>query len=570
MNNWTRKHKVAALIIVLLGFLIRLLPLLPPEINLIRHIPDDAYYLYCEADNLVHGKGLTFDGVNPTTTGRPLYIVFLAGVDLVTGRGMLPQLAYLLGVLAELLTSLLILRFLRKIGITPTAALLGLVFYITSARIIFYGIDGMETPFAILSIIVLLNLYQEKIKSGSSGILPAIARGVTLAAMMLLRLDYIFIVVPVIFYELWLGIKDRRWDWFWVGATIGVIMAPWVWWSYATNGSLMPPSGDALTMIFAPKLSGGLQEISERIIIFLNASNSSLYLIFYLFRYNITASIVLIIVALIFILQKAETGRKLKPVDMIVVSIMVCLSILTLFIEALRWVDYTIFTFAMFYVVFTLIKKYNKFKITLLAIAPLAIGFIALTIYYTAFRLYVRLWNTIEGGLFISILLGALCAVLLKRRFRFIYIAVLICWVMASNIIISSTTLDKGSYPSQERFDRVVTWIQENIPPGTIIAAANGGIIQWYGGRTLVDAAGIEDIEAYKALKAHKLYDYLKKRNVQYLVDPKVWIFKYYIDYWGVDINTKLEEVYNTDPQDQDKYAILGTDVIKPIVYILK
>jgi hypothetical protein len=57
---------------------------------------------------------------------------------------------------------------------------------------------------------------------------------------------------------------------------------------------------------------------------------------------------------------------------------------------------------------------------------------------------------------------------------------------------------------------RVVSWMQDNIPSGTVVAAGNGGIIQWYGGRTLVDAAGIEDVEAYRALKSRMLYDYLK------------------------------------------------------------
>lgn len=56
-------------------------------------------------------------------------------------------------------------------------------------------------------------------------------------------------------------------------------------------------------------------------------------------------------------------------------------------------------------------------------------------------------------------------------------------------------------------------------------------------------AAGIEDVEAYRALKSRMLYDYFKKRNVQYLIDPEEWPFKYYIDYWGVDISKKLTMV---------------------------
>jgi len=567
---WKTHYKVIVILVLLIGFLIRLVPLLPPEINLIRHVPDDAYYLYCEADNLANGKGLSFDGVNPTTSGRPLYIVFLAGVDLMVGRANLPWVAYSLGVIAELLTALLIIRFLRNINLPPPVVILGMVFYISSAKIIFYGVNGMETPFAILSIMILLNLYQMKTKTGSSGIPPAIARGITLAVMMLLRLDYIFLVVPVILYEVWLDIKRRNWDWFWVGAAAGLIMAPWVWWSMATNGSLLPPSSDALTFIFAPKFTGGLPELLARFEIFLNASNTSMYLIIYLFKYNITASLFPLFILFICLIRKIELRMSLNASDIIISSLLGILVILSSIFDAWRWIGYLLFVAIIIYILIILARRYIKFRETLFAIAPVTIGFIALVLFYITIRLFFRPWNMIEGGLILSLILGALCAALLKRRFGPIYILIVIGWVMASNIIITISAQDKGPYPSQERFYRAAMWVRENTPPGTVIAAANGGIIQWYGGRTLVDAAGIEDLEAYKALKSHSLYHYLKQRGVQYLIDPKETPFKYYVDYWGVDIGEKLMTVYDTDALNQDTYSVPGVEIIKPIIYQLE
>jgi hypothetical protein len=568
--NWTKKHTIAVIIILLLGLAIRLVPLLPPEMNLVRHVVDDAYYLFCEADNLVYGKGLSFDGVNLTTSGRPLYIVFLAGVDLLVGRGNLPGIAYLLGVIADFLTALLIVRLLRKLNLPPAAAILSMFFYFTSARIIFYGINGMETPFAILSIAVLLNLYQSEPRSRSSSVLHAVARGVTIALMMLLRLDYIFLVIPVAIYELWKDIRKHNWEWLWMGISAGAIMTPWVWWSMATNGSLLPPSADALTLAFAPKFSGGFSEIIDRVTIFLNASNGSLYLILYLFKFTVTAAIVPIVILLVYTIYRLEVDRKLKLPDWLIILLLTVTAILSFLVDAVRWLDYTLFTIVLLYLLVIMTKKHQELRRTLLAIAPIAIGFVASIIYYTTIRLYFRLWNTIEGGLFIAIILGAFCAVLLKRRFGAIYIAILVCWVMASNIIIAGISLDKGPNPSQERFFRAAVWVKENTPADTVIASANGGIIQWYGGRTVVDAAGIEDIEAYKALKNHELYAYLKQRGVQYLIDPEQWPFKYYAPFWGVNMHEKLEAVYDTDPLNQDKYKVPGTEIIKSIIYKLK
>jgi hypothetical protein len=568
--KWTRKHTYIVLIILLAGLLIRLLPLLPPQMNLIRHVVDDAYYLFCEADNLAHGKGLSFDGVNPTTSGRPFYIVFLAGVDLLVGRANLPAIAYLLGALADVLSSLLIVIFLRKVGLSPFAAILGMVFYFSSARIIFYGINGMETPFAILSIVVLLNLYQINPTRNNSKIPLAIARGVTMAIMMLLRLDYIFLVAPVMIYELWLGYKHHHWNWIWVGTSAGLIMLPWAWWSLATNGSLLPPSTDALTIIFAPRFSGGFSEVLERTTIFLNASNGSMYLIIYLFKYNTAAAIVPIVIMLVYILYRIETANKMNTSSYICIIGLLVISITSFFIDIMKWVDYALFAFTIVFIFIRFMKKQEELTRTFIAIAPVVIGFIGSIVFYTTIRLYFRLWNTIEGGLFIAILLGALCAMLQKRRFGLVYICLILCWVMASNIVIASASLDKGPNPSQERFYRAAMWVRENTLPDTVIAAANGGIIQWYGERTLVDAAGIEDIMAYNALKDHKLYDYLKKRDVQYLIDPKEWPFIHYSAFWGVDMHEKLEEVYDTDPLNQDKYKVPGTEVIKSIVYRLK
>ena len=87
-------------------------------------------------------------------------------------------------------------------------------------------------------------------------------------------------------------------------------------------------------------------------------------------------------------------------------------------------------------------------------------------------------------------------------------------------------------------------WMKDNTSPDTVIASANGGVLSWFSEREVVDTAGIEDLDAYKALKESRLYDYMKERNVQYLVDIPEWIFIYYKDRWGVDIKTKLKFYY--------------------------
>jgi hypothetical protein len=121
-----------------------------------------------------------------------------------------------------------------------------------------------------------------------------------------------------------------------------------------------------------------------------------------------------------------------------------------------------------------------------------------------------------------------------------------------------------GVSPGQANMYRAAMWVRDNTPPGTVVAATNGGILTWYGERTVVDAAGIEDTKAYFALKSHMLYRYVKERGVEYLVDPPAWPFEFYREYWGVEIDEKLTEEYDTHEVGAER------DMFAPVVYKMK
>src|SRR5688572_21123728 len=63
-----------------LGFVLRLYPLLLRTNALVRHVADDGYMYFKLAQNIVGGKGISFDGVAKTNGFHPLYAFLIVPI----------------------------------------------------------------------------------------------------------------------------------------------------------------------------------------------------------------------------------------------------------------------------------------------------------------------------------------------------------------------------------------------------------------------------------------------------------------------------------------------------------
>ncbi len=503
------KYAVIAsfLIVFVIGFWLRILPLFYSQISLVCHIPDDAFYLYRIAANLAEHGFLSFDGVMPTTTARPLYILMLAGMKMVTGTQALPQVAYLLGVLANIATAMLVFRFLRKLDISAMSALIGMGVYLLSSRTILFVCNGMETPWTVLAVAAYLNLLIVGRDEKRQGLILALGRGLLLGAMMLLRLDFVFLAIPLWLGEAFRGVRNRNYAFVLSGAVAGAVITPWTLWQWGHFGSLMPPSGDALAMLlgahFTPDWAGLLGRLE-----LLYDSLSDLFPLV-LIKYQPWLGIGLGII--FFILVGKLTDRE-------------------------------------------------QVKRAMRLISPLWIGAVAMALYFGAIRLFWREWNLVVGDLFFAILISVVVEGMLRRGISRLAPLAIIVFMLGSSLNYAADYWD-GVSPGQANMYEAALWVRDNTPPGTVVAATNGGILAWYSERMVVDAAGIEDTEAYQALNSRTLYKYLKDRGVEYLIDPPNWPFEFYREYWGVNIDEKLKAIYYTGNSEEDR------DLFTPVVY---
>ncbi len=568
-TGWTRRYTIISIVLLFLGFSFQIIPAFFPLTVFIQHTPDDAYYLYKTADNLVLGKGLSFDGVKPTTSARPLYILMLAGLRYIVVKDYLPLLAFILGVLANVFTAFLILRFLRKQKLPPLISLIAMALYLFSSREFNFTDNGMETPFAVFTLVLVINLYPKEGEGSRARVALAVGRGIVTAFMMLLRLDYCFFAVPIMLWELIRSYKRRNWDFLWAGFTVAVCMLPWAWWSIAERGGLMPPSGDALAMVLWNKPGTDIRGFVLRYE-YLVSTISDCFPLITPFPVNAFWIVLQYLLLVWCIVTSYRSGisifSPLKRFWVICFFAIATCGLTGFVLTRINYLWYLFYCLPMLFLFVMILRKGRFFKGILFKLTPVWVGILALAFYFSEIRFFWRQWNLVVGDLILYILLGAFLADIWAGGRRRITVLFLSLWILAINVndLFGGTWPMGITNPMPAKYYELAYWLKTNTNPDTIIASANGGVLAWFSERELVDTAGIEDIDSYNALKDSRLYDYIKQRKVKYLVDMPRWVFHNYRDRWGVDIQSKIEIYY--DPFSSDPNELISDPVIFKIL----
>jgi hypothetical protein len=212
---------------------------------LLGRIVDDASYYMTAARNLAAGHGLTFDGIHPTNGFHPLWLLMLTPVFLLHGP---PEtMIRLVALLQTILLSVAYLVFWRtqsKLFSPRTAALTGILF----VYFVFPPcINGMESALLVLLIAVLYGygfyLAQTELNWRRAALL-----GIIVGCVLLARLDMIFIALCLFgwFSHRFLRVETRSR----AVATVLVcslaaaaLVGPYLAFNYLKFGSVMPISG---------------------------------------------------------------------------------------------------------------------------------------------------------------------------------------------------------------------------------------------------------------------------------------------------------------------------------------
>src|SRR3990172_7201048 len=206
--HWVDDHRltVVKISIVLIAMATALLALRPDRYVVDAPTIEDAYYPLSVARNVAMGKGVTIDGINPTNGFQPLFTFLsvpafmLAGAERYLAIRYVIVLEWLFYISTAFLIGL-IGRDLLRIEETNNRSLmfwLTLFVYTASLFVFAQHFNGLETGFLLFCICLAWRYYQvAQLEKWSS----LLILGVILGLVVLARIDTVFLVAALSFYQ---------------------------------------------------------------------------------------------------------------------------------------------------------------------------------------------------------------------------------------------------------------------------------------------------------------------------------------------------------------------------------
>ncbi|MEN3002680.1 MAG: hypothetical protein ABDI19_12695 [Armatimonadota bacterium] len=424
---------------------------------------DDAGYFFKIAQNVVAGKGFTFDGINKTNGFQPLWLYALLPLAWLM-RGASPEVFFrvalmyqvVLVVIAGIFFYYAIVSFTNRVISTITTV----IFYLISTV---WFLNGMESGVLLLCVSGLLAYslrhqvffdYQPK---------KAFILGLLLGLVLLARLDMIFLVIAMyLFISIWIlwRFADRQWrqqQLKQVGlslAGLGLVTVPYFLYNQLAFGALMPISG---------QLKNSFPHIVE---------------------------------------VSFGPPRIPRQVTMLLLMTMViCLTNLFLlrssFFENLKH-KYFIFLFIVFS--FSILMHYLN---------------TALFMKWAVFRWHFSIYSFVFCLGLVDVLI----------RLRFIVGRPIILWLTPLfTIAVSGLMLTRFDRMAKHTnwhaiAYKAAVWTRRHTPQDAILAMKDAGTFGFFSQRAVINLDGlVNNLEYQTALKERRLNEYLHAKGVQYLV----------------------------------------------------
>jgi len=213
-------------------------------------LSEDAYYAFSVSQNLVHGNGLTIDGVHATNGFQPLFTVVSAPLFLLDERSALRLMLIVQGVVL-VATGLVLGRIVAEAtdaargGRTALVTLLTAALYVGASFLFRTHLNGLETGWLLLMYALLWRRHQTH---GLESRRDAVVIGVLAGLVVLTRIDAVIVLAG---YAVTVLIAERRRArritsrLAVVAAVAIVVSSPWWLYNQLRFGSLLPTSGAA-------------------------------------------------------------------------------------------------------------------------------------------------------------------------------------------------------------------------------------------------------------------------------------------------------------------------------------
>ncbi len=427
-------------------------------------IPDDAAYFFKAGENMAAGKGLTFDGINPSNGFQPLWLVVVAGAAFIFEARPEMMFRYYL-VLQALLLILAagILFLVHRRAFNPLVSMLVIALFMP--LVFFQSINGMESAIFVFSLTLAFLIVCKLKPFHREGRIWLPIFGFCLGFVMLSRLDSVFIGASVCALILYQALKHQVG----FGACVkmlaivigcaSVATLPYLVYNQVRFGSFMPISG-SLKSTF-PDVCFDLAKImniSPRFQLAVLAAP------FYLAWSGISS-----------LSASPERNQFRAAVGAL------ALGVILHFLHVMMFLDWAVFSWHyLFYALFLTLAVSEPAK-----------------------------WVSER----------------LKRRAAPAFAVIVIVLIIVGGSKVVSRTLAVETEDSwRVQSYRAAVWARNNTPPDSIFAMKDAGNFGYFSGRTVINLDGLVNNEAYQeVLRDGLLREYLASNNVDYLVQQCVY-----------------------------------------------
>ena len=275
-------------VVIALSALIQLVVAFQPLSFLVANVlPDDAFYYFEIARNIVAGHGSSFDGVNLTNGYHPLWMILnLPAFAWFDGHLLPIQFLLLVSIGLNILTAVWLSKILSRLVESKLIKNLLLAVYLFNPFVLFETLNGLETALS-LSLITLFIWWWLKV-SDRPTTKNFVLAGLIGGLMMLARLDNIFFFVAFILWVIFAQLGDRllpvitgqsrsvaEFRSIWrsnlqvviVSAlAAAVVISPWVIWNWLTFGMVSTSAANTASLVVHGLVA---QDNGEGIFVFL-------------------------------------------------------------------------------------------------------------------------------------------------------------------------------------------------------------------------------------------------------------------------------------------------------------
>lgn len=473
------------LVVALLGATVRIYFALQSMHFLITElIPDDAFYYFVISRNTALGRGISFDGINPTNGIHPLWMVLLVPVFALLEGAASVRAPLLIGALFDVVAGLLIYlvlrNSLRRAGlIAVPVAFVVFSMWMFSPFAIRQSLNGLETSLNLLLLTTVIFLMMRlKVANLSSVIVVSAIWGLVLLS----RTDTILFWIPAIAFIFLRAPKKNLKPIVVSVFTTLLVLSPWIIWNLLTFDTVVQSSAVAMPQFIR---ANWLAETGQEATPFRILSHIK-SLIWLDFRRLLTFSglapraiIVVVALCILILLTTKKAAHSVLSLLQKNAYLLVGLAAWFIVHDGIRWM-----TRDWYFVVPVLIVW--------LSVAFLVAGA------FTVFR--IRGWTS-AGVLFAALLIFQVSAPAVA---------------MWNQLV---PTLGRTPWPWQARMLEGANWIRESLPEDAFVGSWNAGILGFYSERVVTNLDGVVNNEILSYVRNNQVCEYLNDANVEFVAE---------------------------------------------------